>query len=41
MEGAVRSGRAAAEALAAAAGRPLRALVDDLPRGLLVRLLAG
>jgi zeta-carotene desaturase len=41
MEGAVRSGRGAAEALAAAGGRPLRALVDDLPRGWLVRLVAG
>jgi len=41
MEGAVRSGRIAAEALAAAAGRPFRALVDDLPRGPLVRLVAG
>lgn len=41
MEGAVRSGRIAAEALAKESGNPLRALVDDLPRGLLVRFVAG
>lgn len=41
MEGAVRSGRIAAESLAAARGLSLRALVADLPRGPLVRLVAG
>jgi len=41
MEGAVRSGRIAAEAVGGAIGRPLRALVADLPRSPLVRLLAG
>lgn len=41
MEGAVRSGRIAAAAAAAATRRPLRALVDDLPRGMLVRVVAG
>jgi squalene-associated FAD-dependent desaturase len=41
MEGAIRSGRAAAEAAARPLGRPVKALVADLPRGPLVRLLAG
>lgn len=39
MEGAVRSGYLAAEAVLHAAGRPRRFLVDDLPRGWLARLL--
>jgi squalene-associated FAD-dependent desaturase len=41
MEGAVRSGRLAADALAAQVGNPHRSLVADLPRGRLVRLFAG
>jgi squalene-associated FAD-dependent desaturase len=41
MEGAIRSGRVAAEAAGRALGRPITALVADLPRGPLVRLLAG
>jgi squalene-associated FAD-dependent desaturase len=41
MEGAVRSGRAAAAACGRAAGVAVAGLVPDLPRGLLVRLLAG
>jgi squalene-associated FAD-dependent desaturase len=41
MEGAVRSGRLAADALAAEAGLAHRSLVGDLPRGRLVRLFAG
>jgi hypothetical protein len=41
MEGAVRSGRIAADALGRALGHPVRSLVPDLPRGPLVRLLAG
>jgi len=41
MEGAVRSGRRAAEAAAAHLGRPCSALVADLPKGPLVRLLVG
>jgi squalene-associated FAD-dependent desaturase len=41
MEGAIRSGRAAAEATAAHLGSPLRAVVPDLPKNPLVRLLAG
>jgi len=41
MEGAVRSGRLAADALAAQVGIPHRSLVGDLPRGRLVRLFAG
>jgi squalene-associated FAD-dependent desaturase len=41
MEGAVRSGRLAAEAVGDRLGRPLEALVPDLPRGPVVRLLAG
>ena len=41
MEGAVRSGRLAAEAAAERLGRPIRGLVADLPKNLLVRLLAG
>ena len=41
MEGAIRSGRLAAEALAARLGRPIRAVVGDLPKNLLVRLLTG
>jgi zeta-carotene desaturase len=41
MEGAIRSGRSAAEDAARILGRPLTSLVADLPRGPLVRLLAG
>ena len=41
MEGAVRSGRIAADALVADLGGHRRSLVADLPRGLVVRLLAG
>jgi squalene-associated FAD-dependent desaturase len=41
MEGAVRSGRIAAEATAASLGRPVPALVADLPKGLLVRSICG
>jgi squalene-associated FAD-dependent desaturase len=41
MEGAVRSGRLAAEEVGRVLGRPLTALVPDLPRSPLVRLLAG
>ena len=41
MEGAVRSGRLAAEAVGRGLGRPLTSLVPDLPRGGLVRLLTG
>ncbi|MBX9792439.1 MAG: hydroxysqualene dehydroxylase HpnE [Pirellulales bacterium] len=39
MEGAVRSGYLAAECVLAAAGRPQKLLVPDLPRSLLSRLL--
>ncbi|MFM8635249.1 MAG: hydroxysqualene dehydroxylase HpnE [Planctomycetia bacterium] len=39
MEGAVRSGRLAAEAAGRTIGRPVPGLVADLPRGLLVRAL--
>ena len=39
MESAVRSGYLAAEAITESIGRPRRFLVDDLPRGLLARLL--
>ena len=39
MEGAVRSGYLAVEAILASLGRPERVLVKDLPRGWLVRLL--
>jgi len=41
MEGAVRSGRAAAEALGGAFGVAISGPVADLPRGRLVRILAG
>jgi squalene-associated FAD-dependent desaturase len=41
MEGAVRSGRLAAEAVAERRGSPIRAVVDDLPKNLLVRLVVG
>ncbi len=41
MEGAVRSGRLAAEACGAALGVPVRGLVPDLRKGLLVRVLLG
>jgi squalene-associated FAD-dependent desaturase len=41
MEGAVRSGYQAVEALLASAGRPERIVVPDLKKGLLVRLIAG
>ncbi|MFM8734691.1 MAG: hydroxysqualene dehydroxylase HpnE [Pirellulales bacterium] len=40
MEGAVRSGRAAADAVAAMLGQPARSMVDDLPRSLLTRLIS-
>jgi uncharacterized protein with NAD-binding domain and iron-sulfur cluster len=39
MEGAVRSGYLAAEAIMRSTGRPRRFLQPDLPRGLLARLL--
>jgi uncharacterized protein with NAD-binding domain and iron-sulfur cluster len=39
MEGAVRSGYLAAEAILTHFGRPARLLVDDLPAGRLARLL--
>lgn len=41
MEGAVRSGYLAAEAILAEDGRPERVLVPDLKRGLLARLVLG
>jgi hypothetical protein len=41
MEGAVRSGYLAAEAILAALGTPRRLLVPDLPRGRLARWLIG
>ncbi len=41
MEGAVRSGRIAAEAAAASLGRPVQALIADLPKGPLVRSICG
>lgn len=41
MEGAVRSGYLAAEALLARIGRPERLIVADLPQGWIVRLLGG
>lgn len=41
MEGAIRSGRAAAERAGQALGRPVRGVVADLPRNPLVLLLAG
>jgi uncharacterized protein with NAD-binding domain and iron-sulfur cluster len=41
MEGAVRSGRLAAEALLEFLGRPVRLLTPELPRGLLARWLCG
>lgn len=41
MEGAVRSGYLAAEAVLADAGRPQKFVVPDLPRGLLARWLCG
>ncbi len=41
MEGAVRSGYLAAEAILRAAGRPEPVLVPDLPRALLARWMAG
>ena len=41
MEGAVRSGRLAAEALLRSLGHPRRLLVPDLPRGPLARWLCG
>jgi hypothetical protein len=39
MEGAVRSGYLAAEAILRSVGRPQEFLRPDLPRGLLARLL--
>jgi hypothetical protein len=39
MESAVRSGYLAAEGIARALGSPQKFVVDDLPRGLLARLL--
>ena len=41
MEGAVRSGRLAAEAMLRSLGRPCRLVSPDLPRGLLARWLCG
>jgi squalene-associated FAD-dependent desaturase len=41
MEGAVRSGRLAAEAVGRYLGRPVAGLAADLPKNLLVRLLGG
>ncbi len=41
MEGAIRSGRAAADAVAASLGRRLTSLVGDLPKNLLMRLVSG
>jgi hypothetical protein len=41
MEGAVRSGYLAAEGAWAAMGRPHRAIVADLPRGIVARLVLG
>jgi uncharacterized protein with NAD-binding domain and iron-sulfur cluster len=41
MEGAVRSGYLAAEAILRHFGRAERVVVDDLPRNLLVRMLVG
>lgn len=41
MEGAVRSGYLAAEAILAACGRPVRLVQSDLPPGMLVRWLGG
>ena len=41
MEGAIRSGRTAADAVAASLGRRLASLVGDLPKNPLVRLLSG
>ena len=41
MEGAVRSGRLAAEAMLRSLGRPCRLVSPDLPRGLFARWLAG
>jgi uncharacterized protein with NAD-binding domain and iron-sulfur cluster len=41
MEGAVKSGYLAAEALLAKIGRPQRIVVPDLPRGWLMRVLAA
>jgi len=41
MEGAIRSGRLAAEAVCDQIGQPRQLLTPDLPRGWLVRLLLG
>ena len=41
MEGAVRSGRIAAEAVGRHLGRPVPGIVDDLPKGWIVRALTG
>jgi zeta-carotene desaturase len=41
MEGAVRSGYLATEALLESVGRPHKILVPDLPRGLVARKLLG
>ena len=41
MEGAVRGGRLAAEALLRSLGRPARLVAPDLPRGPLARWLCG
>ncbi|MGI9177139.1 MAG: hydroxysqualene dehydroxylase HpnE [Pirellulales bacterium] len=41
MEGAIRSGRRAAEAVATSLQRPIAAVVADLPKNPLVRLLVG
>ncbi len=41
MEGAVRSGRLAAAAVGRSLGRPVPGIVDDLPKGWIVRALTG
>ena len=41
MEGAVRSGRLAAAAVGRSLGRPVPGMVDDLPKGWIVRALTG
>jgi hypothetical protein len=41
MEGAVRSGRIAAEAAGRQLGRPVPGIVDDLQQGWIVRALTG
>jgi zeta-carotene desaturase len=41
MEGAVRSGRLAAEAVGTALGRPVTGMVADLPKGWIVKAIVG